>query len=272
MPLRPWILKLDRARSLIAELTSETDDYLKTSGVGLDDRLQLTEASPTWDIYLRLPSAIPPRWSPIIGDVLHNARSALDTYAFAVITEAMPDLTGDEHRKVMFPITDDPAEFDRGDWQRRLALPEQIVRGFRWAQPWADVEQAVAEGVTTEAELRQAVLMTPLRWLRELNNVDKHRTIHVAIAALDLQWAMLDGGSGEWITSQRSSKDGDLVGTFRIVEPGPTPPIFDGTIVVTMPLPGVSPPTTQPLGGQLGSMCSAVDRAIMLSEQGLRAP
>jgi hypothetical protein len=260
-------LKLNRARQLITELTRETDAYIESGAVRLDPILRLREPTPTWDIYLRHSSAAPMTWGPVIGDVLHNARSALDTFAFDVITTRTPSLTEKERRKIAFPIVDDPREFDTCHWQRGLPLSPGLVTAFRWAQPWRDMELAVTGGIITAVQLANHVKYRPLRWLRDLNNQDKHRTIHTAIGALEFPWALLSDGTGAWInTAKRPLADGDLVGTFRVTEAMSSPPAFDGRRVVTLPIPDIDPSAIAAVGDELERMCSAVETAAFFVE------
>lgn len=256
-------LKLDRARELIAVLKRESEAYVASGAISLDPIQRSDEPTPTWDVYLRISSPPPQAWSPIIGDVLHNARSALDTFAFDVITTRVRSLTQKEHRKIFFPIVDDPRDFDSCNWHRGLPLPPGLVTAFRWAQPWRDAEPAVADGIITPGQLTESVKYQPLRWLRDLNNHDKHQAIHTAIALLDIPWAVVPGGAGEWnVPASRPFDDGDPVGVFRVTGSTTGPPTFDGSSVVTLPIHDIEPSAVESIADQLERMCSAVETAI----------
>ena len=57
--------------------------------------------------------AIPSRLSAIVGDIIHNARSSLDTVALAVCEFGNGGkLSVHDEESVQFPITNSPARFD----------------------------------------------------------------------------------------------------------------------------------------------------------------
>ena len=131
-----------------SDFDQETEDHVVT--------LRITEEAPLL------------RWSPMVGDVLHNLRSALDYLIYQLAIEGSGQDPPPNYRELQFPI------FTREDGNRgydRLA-PKQIkgVPGpaqalLKTVQPFDDPSD-------------------PLWTLRELSNADKHRTLHLTVTYL----------------------------------------------------------------------------------------
>lgn len=102
----------------------------------------------------------------IVGDIAHNARSALDhlfwQLALVHCDENMP-WTEREQRQIQFPITDTPDKF-AGNRARKFVASEHWTR-IEGHQPYS--------GRFDEAH----AFLDPLARLREFSNTDKHRVI-----------------------------------------------------------------------------------------------
>lgn len=102
-------------------------------------------------------------WGPMIGDVVHNLRSALDHLAWET---ARPDSRRRSPRGIEFPIffnhPDDDPEVRRGIHRKLSHIRPEFHAVIKRAQPY---------------ETRD--LHHPLWLLNQLWNVDKHRTLHV---------------------------------------------------------------------------------------------
>jgi hypothetical protein len=112
--------------------------------------------------------AIPLRTSCILGDVVHELRTALDNVAWALAQRA--GFAGNP-RKIQFPISLDASDFAG----RRATLTEifgAAVDVLEQVQPYHD--------------------RPGLRWLQHLNNVDKHEAVvlarhHLQITGVELE-------------------------------------------------------------------------------------
>jgi hypothetical protein len=112
--------------------------------------------------------------SSIVGDTVHNFRSALNLLAFQL---ALRNTNGQikNERRIQFPIEDDPIVYERrcratsdkdvGGWIAELSASDQdIIREF---QPYRSNQEGQY-----------------LRLIRDVNDADKHRVlIRVGIAA-----------------------------------------------------------------------------------------
>lgn len=106
-----------------------------------------------------LPSDLP----LVIGDVLHNVQSALDAWAWSMVTAHgdMPATEGGQNR-VQFPIYADPVRFDAAIGGRLPGVEGEALDIIRDLQPQADDPEHSA-----------------LWWLYQLSRIDKHRALHV---------------------------------------------------------------------------------------------
>jgi hypothetical protein len=104
------------------------------------------------------PHPIPPDWSPVLGELLFNARCALDYVVYELSNGA------DDSE---FPIYSKASLWQQGE-RKIAAITHDRARQFiEYMQPY----HAGEHGSTFDG--------TALWILRELNNIDKHRTLHV---------------------------------------------------------------------------------------------
>lgn len=101
----------------------------------------------------------------ILGDIVHNLRSALDHVTWQMVRHGRsPHLTPSQITQVQFPIHDSSIEFDNNR-ERRLrgvgAVQESIVKRY---QPYQRGARASDH---------------PFALLQRLSNLDKHQDIHL---------------------------------------------------------------------------------------------
>jgi hypothetical protein len=135
-----------------------------------------TEVSLTLRVDEMLPFA---RWSLIIGDCVHNLRSALDHLIYAAaITHAQSDPPPGQ-RRLMFFIGRDDLHVENNSWRLGDLWQDQSFRTtFKELQPYNRPE---AEG------------LRPLAVLEEFDVRDKHRLLNVVLAVLDRPHYTIDG-------------------------------------------------------------------------------
>lgn len=108
-------------------------------------------------------------WGTIVGDFVHNLRSALDHIIY-VISHRRDPVEFANDNTTAFPICDSPNEFNgrkRRDWQ-----PNHEIRGL------PDDAKAIVEALQPYNRGND-LLSDPLRILREMDDIDKHRAIHL---------------------------------------------------------------------------------------------
>ena len=106
------------------------------------------------------------RWSLIVGDCVHNLRSALDHLVYAIaIHETKRDPPSDD-RRLEFPISDSPDLFTQREWHIKSLSPG-VRAAIKSLQPYNRLHHE---------------LPPILGILRDLDDADKHRLINIAIA------------------------------------------------------------------------------------------
>lgn len=108
------------------------------------------------------------KWGVLVGEFVHNVRSALDhlVYQFSTLADGDP-----KRRLLQFPIFDDAAAY-RGQERNYLAgVPDPLKEIIEWCQPYKGCNGDV--GIA-------------LRFLRDINNTDKHRLIPVVVTVAKL--------------------------------------------------------------------------------------
>jgi hypothetical protein len=160
--------KIDRAGEHIDALNGEIRHWAEGNPYSIE--AEPKGQSTHHRIYVRL-HEVPDvrRWGLLLGDAVHNMRSALDhlVYALAIRVTGQDPPPGFD--RLQFVIVDDPS-----DW-----------KGQMWhLKPLSDEMRALIESVqpykTTPLDRVQYDL---LRWLRELDDADKHRVIRPVFIA-----------------------------------------------------------------------------------------
>ncbi|MGG7101016.1 hypothetical protein [Rhodococcus sp. 24CO] len=112
---------------------------------------------------LRLAVSSPPRvadWSVILGDTIHNLRSALDIWMYKYIVSTCPDELEVEHKNIYFPVCDTGKAFT--SWKNRTGsyLSGDMITALLEVQPYK-----------LDAPLAQSAM-----WLiHQFDIADKHR-------------------------------------------------------------------------------------------------
>lgn len=154
-------LKFARANELIDQLEAEVATFLASSPFAVEE----VEAGNGDLLYLARTSLRPPMgWSLIIGDAIHNARSALDQLAWRLVEVG----GGTPDASTSFPITDN-----------ELHYANKLRNALKGATPAA--RAAVRAMSPWEAGDRK------LWQLHRLDIIDKHRLL-VPVGATSPTW------------------------------------------------------------------------------------
>jgi hypothetical protein len=154
--------KLGWADKNLARLERDTREFIWSQPYVLDTEHRPKTRKHLVRVKVKTPS--PADWSLVVGDILHNMRSALDhlTYSLAEI-HLNRGLTDEEAKVIQFPICDNHASY-RAEAGRRL-------------QNLSDAMRTVIQGLQNYDLGRNGIAFPPLTMLRELSNRDKHRRI-----------------------------------------------------------------------------------------------
>ena len=136
------------------------------------------------------------RWGAMLGDVVGNLRAALDHVVYAISVSRDPEEFRDD-RSTEFPITDSLDGFNRV--RRRGNPPHFEIRGLP-PEAQAIVKALQPHYGRDDQDRRKG---DPLWLLRELSNIDKHRSLHMTTwTALQVRWDITHLFEGTVIHSQ----------------------------------------------------------------------
>lgn len=150
--------KIGRARQHSLELQARIVGW--SALVDLRPTAEISADRLSWT--LRLPAFVPPpldEWALILGDGIHNVRSALDVLVWANVDQS--ELTDGQKKSISFPIWTDPQDWDKHYSRLLRTVPADVVQRIHQCQPFQ----------RPEAERSGDLL--PL--LADLDNRDKHR-------------------------------------------------------------------------------------------------
>lgn len=163
--------KLAHATSIAADLARSVASYRKSIPyrvirVADHDTAEWT----TYAVIEQQPDAALPL---VLGDCVHNLRSALDHAVFALSVKAAGrDLTEGEARDPAFPICDTQEGWTSAKARQLRFLPSGLIEVIRLAQPMLGPEDTRANW--------------PLRVIADLDNADKHRALLVTASVAGL--------------------------------------------------------------------------------------
>lgn len=177
-------LKFMRARQLVSELTSRIDTHAHLLPRLLDARLSDDRLSVTF-LARRGIEAPVEEWSLLVGDALHNYRSALDALTWELAHLDGHEPTEAMARRIYFPIYTDEADFNKAARTSLATIPKDLLARLWAVQPFH--AEPVEDGI--------AVV------LHDLDIADKHRgllrmTVRPIDASVLTHRLLDDEGSG----------------------------------------------------------------------------
>lgn len=162
-----YLLKLARAEEHINRLKAAVDGRIEQKPYATFPDFDTNTREHVIRAKILIP--IPETWSLDVGDILHNLRSALDHLAFELAcSHKGSPLTSIEAKRSEFPIFGERAPTSK-QWSDRIGLchpgAQAIIRNL---QPYKSFDY------------RDHCL-----WIiSALNNIDKHRTLHIVTSTL----------------------------------------------------------------------------------------
>lgn len=172
--------KLNRAARHLTELDAVLEDFLRPDCYEIVNESEIVGELPDSSAeprrgrvrrkvqFKRTPPLL--YWGTIVGDVVHNLRAALDHLVF-IISYRNDPATFAEDKTTAFPICDSPSDF-RGPKRRGWETHHEI-RGL------PEEAKTIIEGLQPFQGGNEFLATNPLRILREMDDIDKHRTIHL---------------------------------------------------------------------------------------------
>jgi hypothetical protein len=200
------VAKLDRANKHILVAKRLAERFMKRECKTADQVNSVTNL-----IELRAVLPAPPMLiSLVLGDAVHNLRSALDHTVFAAVMsnpERPPDTP---NVRTMFPVSDSPQGFaDQLKRGRLRGLPGRAIRVVDSLQPYH------------RRNLDPDNTRHPLFILDHLENIDKHRrlTLCACVGTSGQTRLKFDNGPQDVRIAHKRVYDGDVLARF----PRPTP-------------------------------------------------
>jgi hypothetical protein len=214
-PSRPWNVKIARAREHIETLGAAVASYAE------QDPYEITyeQTESPYERRVRRVERLraPERIGAVVGDVVHNLRSALDSVAYEL---ARRDYGGEwgriQKRAPQFPICRTGDEFLKFFSGPRGALyTPQSLKAMRAVQSFWGSEQYPEAQLDPDTEFR----VSTLRRLNDLSNLDKHRRIPLIGWVPDTFWWSSTGATRRSVQRPRPG-DADDVLAYVIDVPG----------------------------------------------------
>ena len=167
--------KLNRAKAHMHALDGDIDLWRKESvakGETMTIRFQGDPDTGRYEFFAEtLPETPAFRWGLLVGDAIHNMRSALDHLAFSLADFNDPE-RGDD-TVTQFPVARSRSYFRSDYIQRQIQhIDPHHVAMIEGCQPYD------RDGTFNPDH--------PLVWLHQLDIADKHRGIHIVLLATDL--------------------------------------------------------------------------------------
>jgi hypothetical protein len=157
-------LKLRRAEDHLNALSAEIRENVENHPITI--RSQENPIDDSFSAFLENVPEVKREWGVMLGDFLHNTRSALDHLVCALVVVS----GGTVRSRHQFPICDTPR-----DWERDVGRPPRNSGRLGSIDP---SHVAIIESM----QPYQATTGLPsLRILRDFSNADKHRLLHSAV-------------------------------------------------------------------------------------------
>jgi hypothetical protein len=169
-PLDDARAKLRRAKLHIEALRADIAEAGQGEPYTIPLREDLDQDTGTLHIRVDRETARPEQWGLLIGDALHNFRSALDNGWWEIACHHLGrEPTEQEAKQIQFPIVKPGGRWDHGTAKKWVgATAAQFTREL----------QPDPGGYPPDTS-------HPLDDLRRLSNIDKHRNIHTTVQKLD---------------------------------------------------------------------------------------
>jgi hypothetical protein len=219
-PNWPWQLKAARAMHHINDLAAEINAYLARATFDIVPEPGGQPGETVYRLYLSEP--IPPRFSVIMGDALHNLRSSLDCAASEIGRRYVDRtlgraLTEREEHDCEFPIYGNPAELQGffNSRNRPNLYGPQEREAICSVQPGWGYDDQIRQGRTLAYGRDEEVNYHPLTLLNRLSNIDKHRRLNPVTSWIDLVYWGTDGQARRgWRWGTPPFESGSILGVL----------------------------------------------------------
>ncbi len=204
-------VKLFRALQHLETLDAEIQGWLETEPYSVVDQFEPQQGMNV--VRAQITSQPPSEWGALVGDVVHNLRSALDHLAYALAESytgaPLPD---DIARSSEFPIFDSAADFSERKRNGRPTARSGLHK-IRGVDPSV---QAIIEGLQPYHGGDHARLAV----LRDLSNRDKHREFVLSpfLRSSDIGGRIVGSALVDRVEMSRRGpvEDGTVLASYRV--------------------------------------------------------
>jgi hypothetical protein len=199
--LRSAWSKCSRADEHLRVFNKTVDEFFETEPYGFRRHFDVDGTEEVFRIEVR---HSPPDWLPLLcGDVLHNARDALDHAVYGLATENEPTLSDSDRGGLQFPIVGSSHDFKQQKRRGRLCgVPAHQRTAIQRLQPY-----------------HQGWVNVRLGALASLNNTDKHREVHVVATSTSYVASSSGGNQAIFPSNAFLDHDDAEIMRFRLSEP-----------------------------------------------------
>jgi len=232
-----WHTKVDRADKHIRELEEVIKEYFSAANPSI--LWTFDDAVDHWEARLQLPFDLPAEVGVIVGDIIHNLRSALDARMFQILSDRSTAALGTGRRvptpsRYAFPVCKNLESLRKGDWHQQLG-DEVLFQAVKHQQPFAYVDEGATPPTGLERDKR--IESHPLSVLHSASIVDKHHAVHATLCFMKMVWMSVPNGTDiEFLPGDpRPWADGSVVIRARITKGDRSAKLSpDGRVGVTL--------------------------------------
>lgn len=217
--------KLRHAESYLNSVKDEVKAWMDSSPYSIS-RETNTDCT-RYSLILRINKEPPvERWSLLIGDIIFNLRCTLDHMTYAIAVHESGQNPPPSWNKLQFPICDSVEKFRESSW-RVETLSDCVRAAIETVQPYNRPHEEIPPLLSI---------------LRDINNTDKHRLLHLAYSAVSLGQvgfkgtAALNKTGWDFIPNVGELKDGAEIAAFVFDSPTPDMEydIVDFTVILAL--------------------------------------
>jgi hypothetical protein len=153
------------------------------------------------------------RWALLLGDALHNMRCALDHIIYALAIRQTGQDPPPKASRLMYPICSSLEVWNSKTIQGRIASLNEPTR-------------AAIEKTQPYNRLKAGQRFTPLWWLGQLNDIDKHRLPHITAVAAHPDDIATDASPGTFRAFWNEGPLADGAPLLRLELTKPNPQLY----------------------------------------------
>jgi hypothetical protein len=199
--------KLRRAGEHLKTLQDEARSLLQRNSPTIG--AEHADEQRAWFVVVESCPDVPPRFGVVLGEAIHNMRSALDHLIWQIVVAC----GNTPSQWNQFPIFDSPARFQKRVVRRRERGEPSMLLGVD-DRTFDAIEQLQPYHVSSDRHVHALAV------LRDLSNTDKHRLVHTSLYSLTEDTPQIEGTGFDAIEihwGPTAIREGAKLARFRLV-------------------------------------------------------